>query len=60
MIDNWKTTSAGTAAIIAAAAQIIYMIASGMVDGTILTTDLGVVFAGITGLFAKDFNSVGK
>jgi hypothetical protein len=56
---NWKTTSAGTAAIVAAGAQIIYMFASGMIDPNILLTDIGILSAGISGIFAKDWNVTG-
>mgnify|MGYP001591219693 CR=1 FL=1 len=58
-MTNWKTSAAGIAAILGAAASLISMFSSGQVDGNILMTDFGVIAAGITGLFAKDHNVTG-
>jgi hypothetical protein len=35
------------------------MFSKGQVDGTMLMTDLGIIGAGFTGLFAKDHNVTG-
>lgn len=56
---NWKTTAAGIGAILGAAASLVTMISKGQIDGTVLVTDLGVISAGISGLFAKDSNVTG-
>lgn len=58
-MTNWKTSAAGIAAILGAAASLISMFSKGSVDGNILMTDLGVISAGVTGLFAKDHNVTG-
>jgi len=59
MITNWKTSAAGIAAILGAVASLITMFSKGQVDGNVLMTDLGVIGAGISGLFAKDKNVTG-
>jgi hypothetical protein len=59
MMTNWKTTAAGVAAILGAAASLISMFSKGSIDGNVLVTDLGLIGAGITGLFAKDNNVTG-
>ena len=59
MFTNWKTTALGAGAILTAAGQLATMFASGSVDGNVLVTDFGIIFAGVSGLFAKDFNVTG-
>lgn len=56
---NWKTTLGGAGAILAALASLATMFSKGQVDGNTLITDIGVISAGITGLFAKDSNVTG-
>ena len=56
---NWKTSAAGVGAILGAAASLFTMFSKGTVDGAMLVTDLGIISAGITGLFAKDHNVTG-
>lgn len=56
---NYKTTAAGIGAILGAAASLITMFSKGQVDGTLLMTDIGIISAGFTGLFAKDHNVTG-
>lgn len=56
---NWKTSAAGIAAILGALASLLTMFSKGQIDGNVLMTDLGVISAGITGLFAKDSNVTG-
>jgi len=58
-MTNWKTTAAGVGAILGAAASLITMVSKGQLDGTLLTTDLGIISAGLAGLFAKDHNVTG-
>lgn len=52
LFANWKTTSAGLAAILVALADIIHPV--GGVPN--LNGDIPAILAGIVGLFAKDFN----
>jgi flagellar hook protein FlgE len=59
MLANWKTTLGGVGAILGAAASLATMFSKGQVDGTMLMTDLGIIGAGFTGLFAKDHNVTG-
>jgi hypothetical protein len=59
MITNWKTSALGASAILGAIASLLSMFSKGQVDGNILMTDLGVIAAGIGGLFAKDKNVTG-
>lgn len=56
---NWKTTAAGIGAILGAAASLITMFSKGQIDGTVLMTDLGIISAGVSGLFAKDSDVTG-
>ena len=56
---NWKTTAAGVGAILGAAGGLVTMFSKGQVDGTLFMTDLGIISAGFTGLFAKDHNVSG-
>jgi hypothetical protein len=59
MVTSWKTTSAGAAAIFGAVASLLSMASKGQIDGNVLMTDIGVISAGIMGLFAKDNNVTG-
>ncbi len=58
-MTNWKTTTGGIGAILLAAGGLLSMFSKGQVDGTLLLTDLGIISAGVTGLFAKDHNVTG-
>jgi len=58
-MTNWKTSAAGIAAILGATASLISMFSKGSIDGNVLMADLGVISAGVTGLFAKDNNVTG-
>jgi hypothetical protein len=57
MFENWKTSAAGLAPLFAGLGSIASMAASGQWDGNALITALGMVGAGVTGLFAKDFTT---
>ena len=59
MMTNWKTSAAGVAAILGALASLISMFSKGSIEGDVMITDLGVLAAGVTGLFAKDNNVTG-
>jgi hypothetical protein len=59
MMTNWKTSAAGVSAILLAIGSLLSMFSKGNIDGNVLVTDLGVIGAGITGLFAKDNNVTG-
>lgn len=54
---NWKTSAAGLATILTAAAHLLTALASG--DFSALATDIPLVLAGLVGLFAKDSNVTG-
>jgi hypothetical protein len=51
---NWKTTLAGVAAIAGAIAAIATAASKGTLDQQSLTTAIGVILAGVTGVVAKD------
>jgi hypothetical protein len=59
MIKNWKTSLAGSGAIGVALINIAYQITSKNYDAQSIFASIGVLFAGVTGLFAKDSNVTG-
>lgn len=56
---NWKTTLAGVGGLLGALGGLATMIANGQIDGTMLTTDLGIISASFGAIFAKDWNVTG-
>jgi hypothetical protein len=53
-LTNWRTTLAGAAAIAGALAALLKMLSTGSIDPTLLWTNLGIISAGVMGLFARD------
>ena len=54
---NWKTTSAGLAAMLSAAGHLLTAVAGG--DFTTIMTDLPMIFGGLGLMAAKDYNVTG-
>lgn len=54
---NWKTTLAGSSAILMAGAKLLSDLSSGDLNAAF--TDGGIILAGIVGLLAKDSNVTG-
>ncbi len=54
LLNNWKTTSAGLIAIIAAAVTLIFAIKNGTANETVWTGSLTAVVSGLGLLFAGD------
>ena len=57
MFNNWKTTIAGLATICTSLGVIFAGLKSG--DTSSIGTQIPVILAGVTGLFAKDWNVTG-
>lgn len=58
MMQNWKTTALGIAAILAAVSDLIATLVNG--DPTHLFMDVSTISAGFVGIFAKDYDVSGK
>jgi hypothetical protein len=58
MFKDWKTSTAGVAAILAAAAHLATAVAAG--DYSTLGADVPVILAGLVGIFAKDSSTPEK
>lgn len=59
MLVSWKTSLAGSAAILSAMSNLLTMFSSGHIDTSSLTTNVGIIAAGVAGLMAKDSNVTG-
>lgn len=58
-MKNWKTTTAGTAALLGAVADVLTQISTGSLDGARLMADFSAIAAGVGLLVAKDMNVTG-
>lgn len=56
-MKDWKTTVAGVAMILGAAADVLHQIATGALDGGHLTADWAAVTGGVGLILAKDSGS---